>query len=164
MVALRQVRLNLITLFISKYQEFKKLMIMKKLLFLITLTVMTVSAFGQAPQNRGERRGNFADRRTEMYKVLDLTKDQTEKVKKLDETHDAEMRKLRDDSSLDREARGKKFQELQKKWTEDFDKILTPEQQKKWKDAQEKRAKEREQRGERPQRGERNNSTPQSQN
>lgn len=127
---------------------------MKKLLFLFALTAMTLSVFGQDNQNRPERGGNFAERRTAMYKELGLTAEQTEKVKKLDETRDADIKKLREESSTDRDAQRKKMTEIQKKWNDDFEKVLTPDQQKKWKEIQEKNAKEREKRGgDRSQRG-----------
>lgn len=99
-----------------------------------------------APGGRPGGRGGAPDpgARAERLKTeLGLTDDQAAKIKAIYEKDQAknveEMKKLREDTTLSREDKGKKMRELFAATAEEIKPILTPEQQTKWKEEMEKR-------------------------
>jgi Spy/CpxP family protein refolding chaperone len=80
-----------------------------------------------------------ADQRLEhMTQMLNLTADQQAKIKPLLETEQTQMQSLRADSSLSRDDRRAKAQQLRESTNQQINGILTPEQQQKWQQAQER--------------------------
>jgi Spy/CpxP family protein refolding chaperone len=67
-----------------------------------------------------------------MYKDLNLSKDQQEKVKGIQDKQREEAEAVRN-SSLGREEQRTKMMEIRKKYSEQIDAILTPEQREKLK-------------------------------
>jgi Spy/CpxP family protein refolding chaperone len=67
-----------------------------------------------------------------MYKDLNLTKDQQEKVKVIQEKQREEMETLRN-SSLSREEQRSKMMEMRKKYSDQIEALLTAEQKEKLK-------------------------------
>jgi len=84
-----------------------------------------------------------------LTKELNLTKEQQEKIRPIIENEMKEMRTVREDSSLTPEQRREKTKTIQQTTRESINKILTPEQQKKYAEMQENaRQKMTERRGE----------------
>lgn len=115
---------------------------MKKSIFIAAMfgafSLATVSSYAQdAPpppkekgrsEAQGERRGpggNMMD----MYKDLNLTKDQEAKIKSIDEEQRAKMQELRNDNSLSEDARREKMMAMRKDRMEKVNAVLTKEQQ-----------------------------------
>jgi Spy/CpxP family protein refolding chaperone len=101
-----------------------------------------------APGAGGARPGrggppDAAGRAERLKTELGLTDEQTAKIKAIYEKDQAknaeELKKLREDTTLSREEKGKKMREIFAATAEEIKPILTPEQQTKWKEAQEKR-------------------------
>lgn len=94
------------------------------------------------PQSGGQRmRGPMtpADRLARMTKQLKLTDEQQAKIKPIFEEQHQKMMELRQDTSMSREDRFAKFREIREKSREKMKEILTPEQQKKWQQMQQRR-------------------------
>ncbi len=85
---------------------------------------------GEARQG-GERRGGGGYNATEMYKDLNLSKDQETKLKELNDEQGKKRQELRNDNSLSDDARREKMQEMRKEWMEKEGAILTKEQKEK---------------------------------
>lgn len=64
----------------------------------------------------------------QIRKDLGLSDAQVEKIRALRDKHRQEMRSLREDSSLDWEAKADRIQEMRLRYREEVDAILTPEQ------------------------------------
>ncbi|HEV7403359.1 MAG TPA: hypothetical protein VGO11_10545 [Chthoniobacteraceae bacterium] len=98
---------------------------------------------GGARPGRGGGAPDPAARAERLKTELGLTDDQTAKIKAIYEKDQAkngeELKKLREDTTLSREDKGKKMREIFAATAEEIKPILTPEQQTKWKEAQEKR-------------------------
>lgn len=77
-------------------------------------------------ERRGERPNPMAD--------LNLSEEQGQKMKTLNEDGRAKMQAIRDDASLNDEQKRTKLMELRKDQNEKRMAILTPEQKKKWED------------------------------
>jgi protein CpxP len=122
---------------------------MKRNLFLsIVLGLFLVgglSAQDQRPQQ------NFQQRRQQMIddlkKELVLTKDQNTKFDAIYKDYNEKMATARQNAGDDREAMRAKMMEMNKERDQKIEKILTPEQVKKFKDYQAKQAAARQQRG-----------------
>lgn len=82
-----------------------------------------------SPPNGG---GNRGQRMEQMLASLNLTADQSEKVKAVMEAQRPAMEALRNDSSLSREQRREKMQELRQSMDAQLSTVLTPEQKAKW--------------------------------
>jgi Spy/CpxP family protein refolding chaperone len=67
-----------------------------------------------------------------MFKDLNLTKEQQDKIKVIQDKQREEMETLRN-SSLSREEQRTKMMDMRKKYNEDIEAILTPEQKEKYK-------------------------------
>ncbi|GAB3413215.1 Spy/CpxP family protein refolding chaperone [Niabella aquatica] len=78
-----------------------------------------------------ERRGPGGMGMMEMYKDLNLTKDQEEKIKKINEEQRSKFEELRNDNSLSDDARREKRMAMMKERTEKVNAVLTKEQQEK---------------------------------
>ncbi len=85
---------------------------------------------GEARQG-GERRGPGGGYNAEMYKDLNVTKDQEAKLKALNEEMGTKRQELRNDNSLSDDARREKMQEMRKDYMEKEGAILTKEQKEK---------------------------------
>ena len=134
---------------------------MKKTVFVLamvcafSITATHVSAQDNTPKEknksevRGDRRGPGGNS-MDMYKDLNLTKDQESKIKAIDEEQRTKMQELRKDNTLSEDARREKMMAMRKERMEKVNAVLTKEQQSKW----EAQRKERMNRGgERPNRG-----------
>jgi Spy/CpxP family protein refolding chaperone len=84
-----------------------------------------------------------------LSKELNLTDDQKAKIKPILGNEAAQMKALREDTSLSREDRRAKFSDIQKKASDDIKAVLNPDQQKKYDDMQ-ARMRERREQGQRP--------------
>jgi Spy/CpxP family protein refolding chaperone len=123
------------------------------------LVLLSTCAFSLAEDAKPARGGRGAamdpGARAERLKTeLGLTDDQTAKIKAIYEKDQAknadELKKLREDTTMSREEKGKKMREIFAATAEEIKPILTPEQQTKWKEAQEKRRAEGGRGGARP--------------
>ena len=74
-----------------------------------------------------------------MTKMLNLTPEQQEKIKPILENQNTQMQALHQDTSMSREDRMAKAQQIHQSGDEQIKGILTPEQQQKWSDMQSKR-------------------------
>ncbi|MCH5596773.1 Spy/CpxP family protein refolding chaperone [Niabella ginsengisoli] len=120
---------------------------MKKTIFLAAMisAFSITSTFAQdAPpkekKEQGERKGG---QRGNMYEDLNLSQDQKDKMKTIDDEQKTKYQTLRDDKSLSDDARKEKMMELRKARMEKVNGILTPEQKTKM----EAKMKERRSRG-----------------
>lgn len=100
-----------------------------------TLLVTALVTFGLAAQD-GPRRGPGGpgapgDRLEMMAKHLNLTDDQKAQIKPILEEQQTKMQALRDDTSLDREAKMPKMREIMEDTNTKIKPILTEDQQKK---------------------------------
>lgn len=111
---------------------------MKKLILLTTLVVAValggVYAWAQMPQGpQGHGQPMSPDQRLQMMtKQLNLTADQQEKIKPLLESQNQQMQALRQDSSLSREDRMTKMQEIRQGTNDQIKSALDADQQKKF--------------------------------
>jgi periplasmic protein CpxP/Spy len=106
-----------------------KFITMKVLQFLFLFICMGAMAQAQPPADTSRGRGP----RVDMYKDLNLTQDQQEKVKAIQEKQRTESEAVRNNSSLSREQQREQMMEIRKKYSEQIDVILTPEQREKLK-------------------------------
>lgn len=102
---------------------------MKLLQFLLAFMFIGVVAKAQPPADTSRGRGP----RVDMYKDLNLTKDQQEKVKAIQEKQREEMEVIRNNSSLSREEQRSKMMDMRKKYSEQIEALLTAEQKEKLK-------------------------------
>lgn len=106
---------------------------MKKLfLSLIIFAGVSLTAFSQ----RTEGHRNMAPK---MAKELNLTEEQQEKMKSVNESFKSKMQALRSDESLSKDAKGEKMKELAQSKRTEMQALLTPEQQAKMKEMGQKR-------------------------
>lgn len=101
---------------------------MKVLQFLFLFICVGAMAHAQSPADSSRGRGP----RPDLYKDLNLTKDQQEKVKGIQDKQREEMETVRN-SSLSREEQRAKMMDIRKKYNEQIEVILTPEQKEKLK-------------------------------
>src|SRR5262249_34278043 len=88
---------------------------------------------GKAPPPGGKRNmPSVQERLDKMSEELKLTDDQKPKVKAVMEDAGKKMQEIRSDSSLDRDKRREKFEEMRKEETKKMKEILTPDQYTKW--------------------------------
>lgn len=125
-----------------------KLLSMKLTTSLLVLLSTCALSFAEDAKPAGGRRpgGRQMDasaRADRMKTELGLTDDQAAKVKAVYEKNQAknadELKKLREDTTTPREEKAKKYRELFASTEEEIKAILTPEQQTKLKEVQEKR-------------------------
>ncbi len=101
---------------------------MKVLQFLLLFVFAAAIAKAQPPADSTRGRGP----RVDMFKDLNLSKDQQEKVKTIMEKQRTEMETLRN-SSLSREEQRTKMMDMRKKYNDEIEAVLTPEQKEKYK-------------------------------
>ena len=101
---------------------------MKVLQFLLLCLFAGAMAKAQPPTDSTRGRGPRAD----MFKDLNLTKEQQEKVKVIQDKQRTEMETLRNSSSS-REEQRTKMMDMRKKYNDEIEAILTPEQKEKFK-------------------------------
>lgn len=99
---------------------------MKVLQFLLLFICVGAVAQAQTPPDSSKGRMN----RRDIYQELNLTKDQQEKVKVIMDKQREEMETLRN-GSLSREEQRSKMMDIRKKYNEQIDVLLTPEQKEK---------------------------------
>ena len=104
---------------------------------------MCVGAFAQAQPPADTSRGRGP--RVDMYKDLNLSKDQQEKVKAIQEKQREEMEALRN-GSLSREEQRTKMMDIRKKYSDQIEALLTAEQKEKLKAKQKEMQEEMQQR------------------
>ena len=114
---------------------------MKLLQFLLAFMFIGVVAKAQPPADTSRGRGP----RVDMYKDLNLTKDQQEKVKAIQEKQRTEMEAIRN-SSLSREEQRTKMMDMRKKYSDQIEALLTTEQKEKLKAKQKEMQEEMQQR------------------
>jgi protein CpxP len=103
----------------------------------------------EQPKGHGDMQEGINKRMEHLTKELNLTKEQQEKIKPILENEMKEMRTIREDSSLTPEQKHEKTKAIRQTTKEAINKILTPEQQKKYAEMQENaREKMGERRGE----------------
>jgi periplasmic protein CpxP/Spy len=102
---------------------------MKVLQFLFLFICVGAIAQAQPPADTSRGRGP----RVDMYKDLNLTKEQQEKVKAIQEKQRTESEAVRNNSAISREQQREQMMEIRKKYSEQIDAILTPEQKEKLK-------------------------------
>lgn len=105
---------------------------MKVLQFLLVFMFIGVVSKAQTTDTTGKRRMN----RMEIYKDLNLTKDQEVKVKDIMEKQRTEMDSVRNNTSLTREQQREQMGTIRKKYNEQVEALLTPEQKEKLKEKQ----------------------------
>jgi Spy/CpxP family protein refolding chaperone len=91
------------------------------------------------PEHKGPRGGNPEQRLAELTKKLELTDEQVAKIKPIIMDEVQEMKALKEDTSIDKEAKKPKMMEIRKSHMEQIAAILTPEQKAKFKAGREKR-------------------------
>ncbi|MFY7840742.1 MAG: Spy/CpxP family protein refolding chaperone [Lacibacter sp.] len=101
---------------------------MKVLQFLLLFMFIGAIAKAQPPADSARNRGQ----RVDMFKDLNLTKDQQDKVKAIQDKQREEMETLRN-GSLSRDEQRTKMMDIRKKYNEQIEAILTPEQKEKYK-------------------------------
>lgn len=101
---------------------------MKVLQFLFLFICVGAMAQAQPPADTSRGRGP----RVDLYKDLNLTKEQQEKVKGIQDKQREEAEGVRN-NSLSREEQRTKMMEIRKKYSDQIDAILTPEQREKLK-------------------------------
>ncbi len=116
---------------------------------LIGIGQMALAEMGQekmgAPEAGPQGPPPIADRLQRMGQMLQLTDEQKAKIKPLLEAEVAQIKTIHNDSSLSRPQKMEKIQQLRSSTHDKIKPILTPEQQKKLEEMQE-RAKERRER------------------
>lgn len=101
---------------------------MKVLQFLLLFMFVGAIAKAQPPADTTRGRGP----RVDVFKDLNLSKEQQEKVKAIQDKQRTEMETLRN-GSLSREEQRTKMMEMRKKYNEEIEAVLTPEQKEKYK-------------------------------
>ena len=91
----------------------------------------------QPKRGPGDMREGIDKRMEHLTKELNLTKEQQEKIRPIIENEMKEMRTVREDSSLTPEQKREKTKAIHQTTKEAINKILTPEQQKKYAEMQE---------------------------
>ncbi|MCX5635548.1 MAG: hypothetical protein NTW55_06910 [Planctomycetota bacterium] len=89
------------------------------------------------PKGPGDMRESINTRMENLSKELNLTKEQQEKIRPIIENEMKEMRIVREDSSLTPEQKREKTKAIRQTTNEAINKILKPEQQKKYAEMQE---------------------------
>lgn len=84
-------------------------------------------AQAQTPADTSRGRMN----RRDLYQELNLTKDQQDKIKPIQDKQRTEAETVRNNSSLTREQQRDQMMEIRKKYNEQIDALLTPEQKEK---------------------------------
>ena len=102
---------------------------MKVLQFLLLFVCVGAMAQAQPPADTSRGRGP----RVDMYKDLNLTKDQQEKVKAIQDKQREEAQAVRNNSALTQEQQREQMMAIRKKYSEQIDVLLTPEQKEKLK-------------------------------
>ena len=111
---------------------------MKKIIVL-ALAVIGVQFAASAQEKRDTIRAHHkTEAKVKMKEVLNLSNEQSEKLKAINADTKAKMQALRDDKSLSQEERGTRGAAIMKERKEKTDAILTPEQREKMKQWQEK--------------------------
>ena len=101
---------------------------MKVLQFLLLFMFVGTIVKAQPPADTSRGRGQ----RVDMFKDLNLTKEQQEKVKAIQDKQREEMETIRN-GSLSREEQRSKMMELRKKYNEQIEAVLNAEQKEKYK-------------------------------
>ena len=97
----------------------------------------------------GQMRERIKERMENLSKELNLTKEQQEKIRPIIEKEMKDIRTVRQDTSLTPEQKMEKVKAIHQATQAELNKILTPEQQKKYAEMQENRQKMAERRAER---------------
>jgi Spy/CpxP family protein refolding chaperone len=90
-------------------------------------------------KHEGMRKGPRGDRLKMLAEKLSLTEDQKTKIKPIVEDEMQAMKTLRDDTTLDKDAKSAKMQEIRKAHRDQIVAILTPDQQKKFEEIKDDR-------------------------
>ncbi len=104
-------------------------------LSLIILASVTFGTFASPHKGYGRKGDN-----TKVMKELNLTEDQQAKIKSLNEDFRIKFNAVRDDSSLTKDSKRAKMKELSETKKNQFQAVLTPEQQAKMKELRGKRS------------------------
>ena len=103
---------------------------------------------GQPKGGPGQMQERVKARMENLTKELNLTKEQQEKIKPILENEMKEIQAVRSNDSLTKEQKQEKTKAIRQTTRESINKILTPEQQKKYAEMEENRQKMAERRGE----------------
>ena len=94
----------------------------------------------QSGSQEGHRMPPSADQRLQhMTKALNLTPDQQEKIKPILENEQTQMQGLHQDTSMAKQDRMTKAQQIRQSSNDQIQQILTPDQQQKWSQMQAQR-------------------------
>ena len=96
----------------------------------------------EQPKGPGDMRERIEKRMEHLTKELNLTKEQQEKIRPIIEKEMKDLREVRQDTSLTPEQKMEKVKAIHQGTQAELNKILTPEQQKKYAEMQEKSRKE----------------------
>lgn len=113
------------------------------------LAIYSQQAFGkddpnaQSQKGPGDMRERVEKRMEHLTKELNLTKEQQEKIRPIIEKEMKDIRDVRQNTSLTQEQKMEKVKEIHQGTQAEVNKILTPEQQKKYAEMQEKAAERR---------------------
>lgn len=121
----------------------KKSVILAAAISLLSVSASYAQDAPPKPEQRQERgpRGGFD--RMKMYEDLNLSKEQSDKIKKIDEEESVKMKALREDATVSNDDKRAKMGELRKERQEKINAILTPEQKAKLDEKMKKMREER---------------------
>lgn len=108
------------------------------------LAIYSQQAFGkddpnaQPPKGPGDKGERVEKRMQHLTKELNLTKEQQEKIRPIIEKEMKDIRDVRENTSLTQEQKMEKIKVIHQGTQAEVNKILTPEQQKKYAEMQEK--------------------------
>lgn len=128
---------NTIKFLINKTNKMKKTILAAALFSIFSMS----AAYAQdAPpadkkhktEHKGEHKNKMKAHDKDMYKDLNLTADQENELKALNEDNRMQMDAIKNDAALTDEQRKAKMMELKKAKKEKMQAILTPEQKAKW--------------------------------
>ena len=101
----------------------------RTILIAAIVSLFSVSAtYAQDAPKKEKAEKTMKDRRTAMYDDLNLTQDQKDKLKTLNEDGMQKMKAIRDDNTLSDDQKKSQMKELRASQKEARDKILTKEQ------------------------------------
>jgi periplasmic protein CpxP/Spy len=122
----------------------KSMAVVTAVLITAVLAIYSQQAFGkddpnaQSPKGPGDMRERVEKRMEHLTKELNLTKEQQEKIRPIIEKEMKDIRDVRQDTSLTQEQKMEKIKVIHQATQAELNKILTPEQQKKYAEMQEK--------------------------
>ncbi len=119
----------------------------KTRLIIISVVILLASSQLFAQRGGGQREFNVNDRLEKLDEVLDLSTDQEMNIKEILEEKKIEIEEMRKNRSGDREEKQSQMREMNKKYTDKINALLTDDQKIKYKTHLEEQRENRRQRG-----------------